>query len=480
MDKIIHNLISIKHVPLIDVILSCNIFDIAGKLFIIKHMINIVKPNNNLGISLETINKLLQIKVETNNYLKLFSEIIIFGKKREFQLFKYEHLYHLILQPWQEFSDRQISNDFRKKMISTCFSTISNSILNKLKRDIEYWFDNSEKNPNVTEMFAWLCSLDSTGQLSKANIIHKNCLSENELCKKNFQKCYHMTIAEYDKKRDNTKKNGLCKYPSRECPRNVKCIFYHGKREEIFGKQECKNGKKCPFNSMGTCKYIHHPTEKQLYWLRNFYSNFQRIGKYYVADVENIDDIDEQCMDNPFVVLKKKGMIDQNVYYVVPVCSAMVKNELYDLEYPCKKSVCFMTKDGVGGPNFYCSYEHMMENEMKNVSYVVKQNMDALNSNLDKQTEYTIDEQMEQSNRVLDNQTDCGTIEQCMKQTNRKWDRKWDKQTECGTIKQTVDMRDSQTECGTETETETETEYGTNCVTPFGTVKQNIDQSNRM
>ena len=357
-----------------------------------------------LQLTPRTLSKFLSMKEESDSYLEIYRDLIAYARYMDEELFGYNHLYHLIFQIWMDFPNN-VSDDFRKKLILIGFgcnesddselndnnnddesdNLSSDSVqtncmpgffLEKIKDDIGTWLSRSETNLGINTLVQWLFKLDATGELHDiktkydANII---LLKEES---KNFRKQHGISKEEYEIQQQKSKKNGLCKFVrnGEDCPNKTKCIFYHGKLEHTYGIQICRNGKKCPHLRMGICKFVHEPDDRTIEQTRDLYKLFSvKEGKFLDVYSKNNKNINNQCLHNPFFILKKLGSCNAGTVYTIPKCECYSENQ-FGVSYRCNKPVKFMTKKNGLASNFYCCYEHMGKTE-QSVDFVVKQNI---------------------------------------------------------------------------------------------------------
>lgn len=334
-----------------------------------------------------TITLALFFKEESADYLQLFIEL---NKAGSFKIFGYEHLYHLVLQSWMESPINKISNDFKKNLITCGFNeTLPINIIEKIKNDASSWFINSfiektrfdtnvwiinsKKNSETNDLINWLVEFDKTGILKAHKQDSENEFNQSILEKKSFQKTHNMTKEEYEIVQWNAKMNGLCKYirENKTCPKSTSCYFYHGSLEETYGIQRCKYNEKCESFKYGECKFLHQPTNQKIIEIKKFYKLLRyEKSKFYTMRSNMESYIDNQCMINPYVILKKHYEADGSFYYDIPKCNHTNSKT----SEACRKNVFFMTKNNGEVGNFYCCYEHMRTNERNEIKYVVKQN----------------------------------------------------------------------------------------------------------
>lgn len=356
----------------VDYIISDSSFSIDDKMYLFDVLVDYLKSINYqcaLNITEDTISNLLEMKEESEIFFIFYNKIIRAANELEIMPFGYKHLYHLILQMWMDYP--LITNDFRKELILVGLNShLRSDIIDQIENDVHIWFTNYDKNVNINDMISWLCKLDSSHKLEEIkNIYQKNIitLKEND---KYFQKMYGMTLEEYNAQQERAKKNGLCKFirEGKECGHGVKCMFYHGRLEETYGIQPCRNGYKCSHLLMGECKFSHLPTSTQMEEIKDFYHLFHLDGNIYYAPKRMEKYVDNQIKRNPFIVLKKIKSHKDYVSYCVPKCECQT-TDIYGVKKQCHNVVRFMSVT----LSFYCSYEHMQILEPK-CSYVVKQN----------------------------------------------------------------------------------------------------------
>ena len=363
----------------IDLVLATRL-EISEKLCLIANIIGFVKincPNWDIGISICTITKLLQIREETDNYYGLFSIIIDYGYGQKLLLFTYEHIYQLIIQLWMEIPSKMLSIEFRKKLIVKGLNShLPATIIENIKFNVETWFSNLNKNSQITLLVEWFCELDSLGQLLAIKKSYEKTVQDKIEEDKAFKRKYNITIDEYNARQQVAKKNGLCKFIRQrtECPYNVNCTFYHGRLEETFGIQECRTGDKCQLLQKGECKFLHTSSPDRIDKTKKFYSQMNKLGESYLVPKEKVRQVDLECLYNPYIVLQKIETNNKSNYtkYVIPRCKHTTNK--YGIEHVCNKRVLFMTKNNTKIKNFYCCYEHMVANEPAPF-YVVKQNI---------------------------------------------------------------------------------------------------------
>ncbi|XWV24614.1 putative ORFan [Tupanvirus deep ocean] len=363
----------------VDCILS-SLVSIQKKSLLVHELLCFLK-NSNInycaGISENTMSILLENKEDTNEYLYLFKNLVEFSNTLNLKIFTYNHLYHLVLQMWMDLP-QTFSNEFRKTLIYIGFNeNLPVDVIKQIKINAGIWFANVGKDPNITNLIEWLCEFDTTGELSTIrHTIEKTMVLSIESTKA-FQKQYNMTKEEYNIQQNKAKEKGLCRKirNGEECPHGVGCMFYHGKLQETYGVQICRNGDSCSRLPTGECKFVHTPTKKQLETVINFYNSLKREGDGFLVEPSMVRWVDTQCKLNPFIILKKDGRIGDHVHYSIPVCSGCETNE-FGVSYDCNKPVKFMTKLEGQPANFYCCYEHMIQNEdEESCYYSVKQNI---------------------------------------------------------------------------------------------------------
>lgn len=365
----------------LDAIIINNLLSFDEKMYLIDNVLKLANdyyPNNNLGITPKTISLFLQIKKENDMYLDCFRKLMNFCLSHHLNGFTHNHIYHLVLQIWMDFPNNVVSNDFRKKIIAIGIKgQFKESIFNQIKMNIDIWFCNIGKNPDVTELIDWICSLDKTGQLSNFKLQYERREKEKMENTKMFRKKYEMMLYEHEIQQQIAKKNGLCKYirEGKECPRKSECIFYHGRVEETYGIQPCKHGEKCNHLRKGECKFVHKPSSEQIAEIRKFYYGLKRLTNTNIFLVERNRSyyVDRQSLTNPFIVLKKTGITNKYVHYQIPNCAYQFENE-YGMKNACGNPVRFVTKKDGKLSNFYCCYEHMNAIE-PGCPYLVKQNI---------------------------------------------------------------------------------------------------------
>jgi hypothetical protein len=186
-----------------------------------------------------------------------------------------------------------------------------------------------------------------------------------------------MTLLEYKAQQEMAKEKGLCKYirENKSCINGPNCMFYHGRIEDTYGIQYCRSGRNCNHLKKGECKFRHEPTNEQLHYVSNLYKSLYPYKKGFLVDKNKCKKIDNECINNPFFILRRKNAIDNDVYYTIPGCSYVVK-DTFGTTHPCGKNVFFMTlKKETNHPNnFYCCYDHMIHSEPDPI-YIVKQNI---------------------------------------------------------------------------------------------------------
>ena len=411
----------------IDVIIASSL-SLKEKLCLVGNLLDCYKihfANVDTGISSKTISILLENKQENLEFKKLFSKIIHFWNEtyhsttKNTSIFTYNHLYNLVIQAWTDLPI-VFSNNFRKEIIliglggklgeftdsklvqinptrgnlgeftdskfvqinPTRGIHIPQNIINCIKADIHVWLVNIGKNKCVTEMIEWLFQLDTTGELTNIKVAYETNMKLSAESVKAFQKQYNMTKEEFVLQQDKAKKNGLCKFirGGNECKFGTTCKFYHGKLQETEGIQECFNGTNCNHIANGKCKFVHKPTKKQLADAKKFYQELEKDDTGYLVPYSRMKNIDLHCSCDPFIILKKNGIVGNKIHYSIPSCSyistcetSLDRNE-YDCDFYCNKPVKFMTKNNQT-MNFYCSYEHMTKSEKNILSYAVKQNI---------------------------------------------------------------------------------------------------------
>jgi hypothetical protein len=181
---------------------------------------------------------------------------------------------------------------------------------------------------------------------------------------------------DYVFQQEKAKKKGLCKNfrEGIKCGHGVNCIFYHGKIEDTYGIQPCRHRDKCVHLQKGECKFVHDPSESQIYSTKAFYSLFSLENDLFYISRSKSNLVDFQCKNDPFIILKKEETTENNVYYSIPICLCIVTNN-YGVKFVCNKPVRFMSKEDGTVSSFYCSHEHMITSEPNCQSYVVKQNI---------------------------------------------------------------------------------------------------------
>lgn len=330
-----------------------------------------------LAISELTVTKLLQFKEETTSFLELFSNMVNFASARGIAIFGYQHLYQLILQQWMDPPKKVLTVNFRKKIISLGFgsATLPRTIINLIKDNINVWFCNLGVNADVTELIEWLCIFDTSGEILHHKKLFEQSIKQSVDKKKAFRKMHNMTTEEYDVHQQAVKIEGLCKYirENLACPHGVKCNFYHGKIVETYGIQPCRYNDRCQHLPKGDCKFVHDPNKQQLANTKAFYLAIKTDASSFLVDLSKTKYVDNQCYNNPFVILQKNEFDGRNVHYSIPVCNCVVTDE-FGVEHKCSKPVLFMSKKNGKISNFYCCYEHMNVNEAGCI-YVVKQNV---------------------------------------------------------------------------------------------------------
>lgn len=371
----------LSNVKIIDEVLKFQYMTHSEKSVLLQEIFQIMIRYNmdiRIYITSKTITNLLQQKNGTDAYFELYSLVISFCKSQEYYVFEYQHLYNLVLQMWMDNTTVPVNNDERKQMILCAFDEhIPESIFDKIREDIDSWFSNLGKNADITEMVEWLCSQEESGDLLKSKILYEKTIKETMEESKMFQKIHNMTKEEYEVQQEKAKKNGLCKFirENHNCPNGVNCIFFHGKIEETYGIQPCRNGAKCSHLERGECKFVHAANNAQYLNTLNFYQTFwcAAEGTAFYADSPRVKNIDHQIKYNPFIILKKEKMQGKHIKYHIPMCPCTVRDS-YGLEQCCNKPVKFMIKKEGNYNNFYCSYEHMEKME-PGCSFVVKQNI---------------------------------------------------------------------------------------------------------
>lgn len=278
------------------------------------------------------VSKLLENKEETEEYLELYTKIMLNNT------LNYNNLYYLVIQIWLDNPSNYISLEFRKKMIKIGIKdNISSNILKEIKENKNKWFNNVGHNESITELINWMCLL----------------YPELIDIKKEFDKDIKIKITndiELVKK-----KKGLCSYirDNQECKYKERCAFYHGKIEETYGIQECIHKEKCKFLSKGTCLFIHKPNNNDIKEIKNIYSKLIKTKKGYKTK----ENIEKKILNNRYITLKKIYNKNNMTYYSVPMCKE------------CNKEIRLATQN-----NFYCSYEHLRKNEYI-ATFIVKQNI---------------------------------------------------------------------------------------------------------
>lgn len=327
--------------------------------------------------------KLLVLKEESNDYLKLYSDVILQAKQKGFDIFNYDHLHHLVLQIWMDFP-KDISDSFRKKLILVGMGHNGNGdnfslpkyVSDKIKENIGVWLSSCEANRRINAMTEWLFALDPTGELLDIKLKYEQNIPIIKEQSKNFRKKFGISKEDADTQQEKAKTNGLCKFirNGEECPHKTKCIFYHGKLEQTYGVQPCRNGDSCHHLRLGTCKFVHKPNPKIICEINNIHKNLcEQNGKFLDINSKNEKLIDSNCLYNPFFTMKKIGTCKFGTVYTVPKCACRLTNQ-FGIELQCNKPIKFMTKKNGHVSNFYCCYEHMQESE-PDTDYVVKQSI---------------------------------------------------------------------------------------------------------
>lgn len=376
---------------IIDLVISKNDLTIEEKELLVDRILfvaNMYKNKFVLQITQYTISKLLLSKIDNRHFLELYSKILNYCHENSIEAFTYKHLYNLVLQIWAE-HPKTISTEFRTKLLKIGLNNkLPSNILAHIKNDLDIWFVNLDKNQTISMIIKELCAIDPTGELLNLKKSFEQRVEKIKEYKKAFHKFHNMCPEEYELKLANAKSKGLCKdvREGKVCSNNH-CAFYHGKLEETFGIQYCRNSD-CEHLKNGICRFLHRPTKEQLANANKLYSLLNRAENCYFADHDQIPFIDDLRKTNPFFVLEKVITNDFGAIYGVPTCCTMV-NEYFisnktcsgskmEIEIPvisenkirCGRSVTIMTSDD----NFYCSFEHMrMSNN--NCNYVVKQNI---------------------------------------------------------------------------------------------------------
>ena len=330
-----------------------------------------------LGISPTTITILMQKKVESDYFLNIFQKIIDYANVYGSSVFTYDHLYHLVLQIWMELP-HAITIEFRKKIISYAFSeNLPSEIIDKIETDVSIWFANLDRNPDITEMINWLCEIDKTGKLVIIRRKYENAIKETKEVRKEFQKRFNITPEEYDLQQERAKCNGLCKFvrDGHRCSYGGQCSFYHGRIENTYGVQPCRNGFRCQHLKTGECRFFHQASPTRKNSIAEFYNSFKRVdGIWFLVPMSEEETVDKKRLKNPFIILQKHGRSENYVRYTIPLCKCSTVNE-FGTESLCNKPVKFMSLKNRKISSFYCSYEHMMTKEPRCVSYHVKQNI---------------------------------------------------------------------------------------------------------
>lgn len=277
------------------------------------------------------ISKLLENKKETEEYLELYTKIMLNNT------LNYNNLYYLVIQIWLDNPINLISIEFRKKLIKIGIKdNIPNDILEEIKENKNKWFNNVGHNETITELINWMCSIypELINIKEEYKDIKKKIINDVELAKK---------------------KKGICSYirDKKECKYKERCAFYHGKIENTFGIQECIHKDNCSFLSKGTCLFTHKPNMNDIKEIKNIYSKLIKTKKGYKTK----EDIEKKIINNRYIILKKEFTKNNITYYSVPTCKE------------CNKEIRLATKN-----NYYCSYEHLRKNESTD-KIIVKQNI---------------------------------------------------------------------------------------------------------
>lgn len=362
------NVLLVSDPRIIDKIISSKFVDIWQKKIIILKILE--NETFKIDIDTLTVTKLLQIKEESFDFLEIFTNIFRYAFNRKLKIFNYNHLFHLVLQSWMDIP-LIISNSFKKQLIVIALNgSIPNDFIDKISEESTNWFANLEGNGNLADMINWLCFLDKTGRLNQIkNDYLENSKINSEETKK-FRKIYNITKEEYIIQQQKAKKNGICKFirEGKKCENGTKCKFYHGKVEETYGIQPCRNGFSCIHFLKGDCKFVHEPTENILNRTKIFYNLLEKSDKGYLVKEDDLKIVENEIQSNPFFILKKCKKMGQMYYFIIPQCNASNSKKI------CNNPVRFVTKRKNQLLNYYCCYEHMISCEPK-CSYIVKQNI---------------------------------------------------------------------------------------------------------
>lgn len=377
MDKnnLFNNIVYIaaKNPKIINTVLLKKNFPLKIKYLLITIILNLAKDNKiNIIITSETITHLLKLKDNNLFYYDIYDIICSYCNNNKLNVFTYNHLYQLVLQPWIN-SNSNIPLKNKKKMIQLSFPNgFSNEILHSIYLDQEMWFDSINQNKEISELIEWLCYYDKSNVIMtyKIQFETKNLNNIKEM--KEFKKQYHISLEEYKIKQENAKKNGLCKYVRNNqlCPKYTICNFYHGPVEDTYGIQYCKYGNQCKYIQNNECNFLHKPSDLQISKLKEFYSSIKKIDNTtFMVDQLQEEYIDNKIKTDPYIILKKINRIGNMIIYKIPTCDANVK-DINGNYCKCNKNVVFASENF---NKFYCSYIHMYESE-KTHKYTIKQN----------------------------------------------------------------------------------------------------------
>ncbi len=183
--KIIDNVLLKKNVP-IDI-----------KFLLITIILNLAKDNKiNIIITSETITHLLKLKENNIYYYDIYDMICSYCNDKKLNVFIYNHLYQLVLQPWIN-SNSNIPLKIRKKMIQSSFPNgFNNEILHSIYLEQEMWFSNINQNKEITELINWLCYYDKSNVIMTYKINFETESLNNIKEMKEFKKQYHITLEE--------------------------------------------------------------------------------------------------------------------------------------------------------------------------------------------------------------------------------------------------------------------------------------------
>lgn len=365
---------------IVDSIITVKGMDIFQKKGIIFQILE-YGPHTGIDIGEHTMSKLLCIKEENIDFLELYINIVRYASDRKLNIFSYQHLYHLILQPWMDIP-LVISNEFKKHLIVVALNgSLPTNFIDQINIDSSDWFDNLENNKNLADIVDWLCHLDRTGRLFRNKNDYLESMKIEMAETKLFQKVHNITKEEYHAQQQKSKRNGLCKFirEGKKCENGPKCKFYHGKIEETYGVQMCRNGINCTHFYNGDCKFVHEPTPKQIVSIKEFYGSLKKYQNGFFVHQENLPKIERNIKSNPYILLKLENKLSDGYYYTIPHCQCPADDQ--DTGRKCDKPVNFVVNKKNQNPSYYCCYEHMVKCQ-PNSPFLVKQNI--LNKVLDK------------------------------------------------------------------------------------------------